>query len=215
MITTLIALPYEIARLPLRIVDTTLGDRLPEASGARVALDRAIGTTDRLAGSVLRNPALTRRGADRLERTDKVLLAARLEEEADAKRARAQQSAAAGRDEAARKRRAAQQRATDAVDEAKATEVRGKQQAHVQATRTAEAKKSAAADKASSRKSAVEQRKDRAETAAQAKKRAAVREAKAEIDQARETKQEAEQARSDADQLVDLAEARKKARKES
>ena len=43
MISTLIALPYELARLPVVIVDKNLSDRLPESSGPRVGLDRAIG----------------------------------------------------------------------------------------------------------------------------------------------------------------------------
>ena len=65
MIRTLIALPYELARLPLAIVDRNVADRLPETSASRVTLDRAIGSVDRVAGAVLRNEDIARRGADR------------------------------------------------------------------------------------------------------------------------------------------------------
>ena len=34
MISTLIALPYEIARMPLVYIDSRLSDRLPETSGS-------------------------------------------------------------------------------------------------------------------------------------------------------------------------------------
>ena len=60
MISTLIALPYELARLPLAIVDNGLSSRLPETSGPRVALDRAIGSADKLAGALLRNDQIGR-----------------------------------------------------------------------------------------------------------------------------------------------------------
>jgi hypothetical protein len=64
MISTVIALPYEIARFPLVRLDTGLSG-LPQTNGARVALDRAIGTSDQLAGALLRNSAIAERGADR------------------------------------------------------------------------------------------------------------------------------------------------------
>ena len=66
MISTVIALPYEILRLPLAVLDTGLS-ALSETSGARVTLDWAIGTSDKLAGSLLRNDEIARRGADRIE----------------------------------------------------------------------------------------------------------------------------------------------------
>ncbi|MCW2842634.1 MAG: hypothetical protein JWN22_550, partial [Nocardioides sp.] len=66
MISRLITLPYELARLPLLVVDSTLSDRLPETSGPRVTLDRTIGSADKIAGALLGNRDLARRGADRL-----------------------------------------------------------------------------------------------------------------------------------------------------
>lgn len=69
MISTLIALPYELARLPLAIVDNGLPDRLPETSGPCVTLDRVIGSSDKLAGALLGNRDIAKRGADRIERS--------------------------------------------------------------------------------------------------------------------------------------------------
>jgi hypothetical protein len=63
VISTLIALPYEIARLPLVLVDETLAGRLSEASPPRVTLERTLGSADRLAGMLLRNREISARGA--------------------------------------------------------------------------------------------------------------------------------------------------------
>ena len=222
MISTLIALPYEIARLPLVYVDSRLSDRLPETSGSRVTLDRAIGSADKLAGSVLRNRAIVERGADRIERADKLVAAARLEHAAAERRPvvtrlreQAAETAATGRQEAAQKRKAAQNRAASGLEEAAAAEARGKQEAKDKAKRAAAAKKAAADKRAASREAAAEQRKENAESAAEAKKKAAEREAQAERDEARETKQAAAETRDAAERLGDLAEAKTQERKQN
>ena len=66
MISTVIALPYELARLPLAIIEDKLGGRLPETSMPRVTLNRVIGSADKLAGTVLSNSEIAGRGVDRL-----------------------------------------------------------------------------------------------------------------------------------------------------
>ena len=129
MISTLIALPYELARLPPRARRQRLADRLPETSGPRVTLDRAIGSADKVAGALLRNRDIARRGADRLERSDKLADGGPAREEAAARREQARETAAAGRRQAAQKRKAAQDRAASGLDEADAAEARGKQEA--------------------------------------------------------------------------------------
>ena len=215
MISTLIALPYEIARLPLVYVDSRLSDRLPETSGSRVTLDRAIGSADKLAGSVLRNRAIAERGADRIQRTDKLVAAARLEHAAAERREQAAETAATGRQEAAQKRKAAQNRAASGLEEAAAAEARGKQEAKDKATKAAAAKQAAADKRAASRDAAAEQRRKNVESAAEAMKKAAEREAQAERDEARETKQAAAETRDDAERLGDLAEAKSQERKQN
>ncbi|MGI9155759.1 MAG: hypothetical protein ACR2FG_03870 [Marmoricola sp.] len=215
MISTLIALPYELARLPLLIVDNSLSDRLPETSGPRVTVDRAIGSADKLAGALLGNRDIARRGADRIERSDKLLTAARLEREAATRREQARETAAAGSREAAQKRKAAQDRAASGLDEADAAEARGKQEAKAKAVKTASAKKAAANQRAASRAATVAQRKGRVDSAAEAKKQAAQRKTKTKLDDARETKQSAVAVRADAQRLSDLTEAKKRKRKQS
>jgi hypothetical protein len=197
MIRTLIAMPYEIARLPLVIVDNSLTRRLPETSVARMTLDRTIGSADKLAGALIGDRVLAKRGSDRIGHAEKVRTAARLEQEA------------------AQKRQQAEERAVAGLDEADVAEARGRQQAKAAAARTASAKQAAADQRAEERLSVVEQRKKRVETAAQAKKRAAQQRARAELEEARETRESAAEARQDAERLDDLVEAKKAARKES
>ena len=214
MISTLITLPYELARLPLVLVDNGLSDRLPETSGPRVTLDRAIGSADKLAGTLLGNRDLARRGSDRIERTEKLLTVARLEQEAATRREEARETAAAGRREAALKRKAAQDRAASGLQEADAMEARGKRQARTKANKTASTKKAVADQRAASRAATVEQRKARVDSAAEAKKQGAQREAKGQLDDARATKQAAAESRADAERLSDLTEAKRSQRKQ-
>ena len=212
MISNLISLPYELARRPLDLVDDQLSERLSETSIPRVALDRALGSADRIAGSVLRNHAIAERGAERLDRSSKLVTAARLEKEADAQREAARETIRTGRQEAEREREAAQEHAASGLDEAESAEARGKREATARAVQTAAAKKSAADQRATGRKTVAEQRKQRVETAAEAKKKAAQQEAKTELDDAREDLKAAKEARSDAERLSELTEAKKQER---
>jgi hypothetical protein len=214
MISTIITLPYELARLPLVLVDNGLSDRLPETSGPRVTLDRAIGSADKLAGTLLGNRDIARRGSDRIERTEKLLTAARLEQEAATRREEARETASAGRQEAALKRKAAEDRAASGLEEADQTEARGKRQARSKANKTASAKKAAADQRAASRTATVEQRKARVDSTVEAKKQATQREAKGQLDDARATKQAAAESRADAERLSDLTEAKRRQRKQ-
>jgi hypothetical protein len=213
MISTVIALPYELARKPFLLVDSTLTDALPETSGPRLAMDRALGSADKIAGALLRNHDIAQRGVDRIERSAKLATAARLEEEAATRRQEARATAAAGRREAVQKRKAAADRAATGLREADAAEERGKQEAKARARDTAAAKKAAADRRAADRTETVQQRKKRVAAEAEAQKASARRQATSELDDAREAKESAADARADASRLSDLAEAKKQARK--
>jgi hypothetical protein len=215
MFRTLIALPYELARMPLVIIDKNLSDRRPESSAPRVGLDRAIGTADKLAGALLGNRDIAQRGARRLDLSDKLAAAARLEREAETRREQARQTVATGQRKAAAKRSAAQRRAVTGLDEAAAAETRGKQEARTKAVKTAAAKKRAADQRAADRVASVEQRKKRAVAVAETKKRTTQRKAKVELADARATKRSAAATRADAERLSDLEQAKKQSRKQS
>jgi hypothetical protein len=215
MIRTLITVPYELARLPLVIIENSLSTRLSETSPAWLTLDRAIGAADKVAGTLMGDREIAKRGTDRIEHVDKVRTAARLEQEAATRREQAHDASVSGIQRAAEKRRLAQDRASSGLEEADAVETRGVQQARATAAKTASAKK-AAADKRTAQKIAtVEQRKQRVDAVAEKSKQAAQRTAKKEIAGARETKQSAAEARADAERLSDLAAAKKADRKQS
>lgn len=214
MIKRMIALPYELARLPVAAVGDRLTERLPEDSAARLTLDRTLGSADRLAGTVLGNRTIADRGTERLARSSRLATAAGLEDEAELRRQQAEETARDARQQAAAKRKAAQEQASSGLDEAAGAEARGKQQARAGARRTAAARKAAADKRAASSEAAAQQRRTRADAAARAKKKAAQAKAKAELDEARQNKQDAAAARADAERLSDLTEARKQERKQ-
>ena len=199
MISTLIALPYELARLPLVQIDQRLASRLSEDSRTRVTLDRAIGTADQLAGALLRNDQIALRGTDRMDRSGKLAEAARLEAEAEARRQAAEEAAEAGRREAAAKRKAAAKTASTGLTEAQKAEAEGKKKAAADAKKAAARKKAAADKKAAERTETVEQRKKRTAAAAEAKKKAARDKASAELAEAKESKEAAVEAHADAE----------------
>ncbi|SDR72738.1 hypothetical protein SAMN04488570_0175 [Nocardioides scoriae] len=215
MISTVIALPYEIARLPLVAVDNRLVGRLAEDSFARVGLDRTIGSADRIAGTLLRNRAIAERGTERLERSEKLQAAVQLEEEAATRREQAAKKAAAGRKQAARKRKQAQERAEQGLKEADEAEARGKAKAKADAAKLEAAKKAEAEKRADDKAAAAEKRQQAADAEAKAKKDAAQREAKKELDDARATKKAADDARADAARLGELTEAKKQERQQA
>ena len=214
MIRTVIALPYELARLPLVLADNRLSGRQPATSGPRLTLDRAIGSADKVAGAVLGNRTIARRGAERVERSDKLVAAARLEQQAAQQREQATQTARAGSRKATQQRKAAQETASSGLDEAAVAEVRGKQEAKAKAAKAAAAKKAAATKRAATRTDSAQQRRKRATTAAATRKKAAQRKAKAERDDARKTEKAAAETRADADRLEALTEAKKQERKQ-
>ena len=215
MISTLISLPYELTRRPLVAVSEGLTGRLREDAAPRVYLDKAIGSADRLAGSLLRNDEIAQRGTDRLERTAGLAEAATLERKAQAKREQARATQSAGRKKAQTQRKAAQETLAHGLDEADAVEAQAKRDARTAATKAAAAKKAAANREASKKKSAAEQRRARTEKVASAKEQAAQRQAAAELQDARDNQKAAADARKDAERLEQLTAAKKAERQSS
>lgn len=215
MINALIALPYKLARTPLSLVDSTLSHRLPETSLPRTTLDLVIGSTDRLAGALLGDDELGRRGVERVERSDTLRKAGKLEHQADARRKQAEQTFAEARQEADLKRQAAEEHATESLDLADVVEAREKREAKANAKKAAAAKKRAADEEAERRKSAVEQREQTTKSAAETNKKAAQREAEARMDKARSAEKSAAASRADAERLENLVDAKKQERKKN
>ncbi|MGN6251828.1 MAG: hypothetical protein ACTHNS_08450 [Marmoricola sp.] len=212
MLNTLIALPYEIARKPLALVDSGLEDRLSDTALPKVVLDRALGRADKVAGSLLRNRQIAARGAERIDRTEKLLTAARLEKQAATERELARDTGRSGRQQATQLREAAEKRASKGLQEADVVEAAGKREARAEATRTASAKKAAATRKAEAREADVEKRTTQRTQTAEAKKKAAQRSASKKTAQAAQSRKAAAAQRADARELEQLTEAKKEQR---
>lgn len=209
MISTLAALPYELARLPLTALDGVLSRQLPESSPPRTTLSRAIGSADKLAGALMRNNEIADRGNDRLERATNLAKVEQLETDAEARREEARETAEVARQEAARKREVAADLAATALVEAKKAEAKGKQKAAASAKKTAAAKKAAANKKAASRTATVQKRKATVDATAETKKKASRNEAKILLGEARESKEAAAKARADAETLSEITDSEK------
>lgn len=211
----LLALPYQLARTPLALLDAKVAQRLAPDSPPRLVFDRALGSLDWLAGRVLRNSDIAERGAGRAARADKLATAVTLEQEAAERRRAAADAAQEGRQTVADKRKAAQDQARDGVQEAAATERDGKRAAADDArAREASAKKEAEARK-KQRLSVVENERDRAEAVADARVSGARKVAKAKLSDVTEQRNTADAERGAADKLGELADEKKAARKKS
>lgn len=215
MITTLISLPYEIARRPVVAVGGGLTGLLPESAPPRVAFEKAVGSADQLAGLLLRNGEIAQRGADRLERSARLAAAAKLERKAATKKANARDTLEAGHEKAERERERAEETLVEGLEEADAVELQAKRDARAAARKAAAEKKTAADREASAKRSSAQQRRTRTARSAAAQEKTAQHRASAEIKEARENQQAAAEARKDADRLEELTETKKTERKQS
>jgi hypothetical protein len=138
---TVLRVQYQIARVPLQLIEEQLVARLDSDARVRLFYQRSLGLLDALAGNVLGSPRLARRGATTIERSDKLMRAADLDAQAnatiaqanselrDARRAAAQATADAraetahvaqqARDTAQERKRAARKAADERADVAK------------------------------------------------------------------------------------------------
>lgn len=215
MISTLISLPYELARRPIVAIGEGLTSRLHEDAAPRVFLDRAIGSADQFAGILLRNGQIAQRGADRLQRSTGLAQAASFERKAEAKRERAREIRAEGHQKAEAQREDARTSLERGLEEADVVEAQGKRDARTAARKAATTKKAAADRAASARKSTAEQRRARTDRSAANQEKAAQRRAASELKEAREDQQAAADSRKDADRLEQLTEAKKAERDRS
>jgi hypothetical protein len=120
---------YQIARVPVQLIEEQMVARLDSDARLRLFYERSLGALDAVAGNVLDSPTLARRGATKIERSEKLMRAADLDAEANATVAQANSELKDARGAAAQ--------ATEDVHAEKAQETK-------QARDTAEARKVAA-----------------------------------------------------------------------
>jgi hypothetical protein len=210
---TVLRVQYQIARIPLQLVEEQLVARLDSDARLRLFYERSLGALDAVAGNVLDSPRLAQRGATKIERSEKLMRAADLDAVANATVAHANSEL-----------KDARGAATQAVEDAQAEKARGAKQAQD----SAEERKRAARETADQRADAAKKQAD--ETAAQRKgaadaakrvEHAVIRageklaevDAQAKLDEAQDNRSVAARKRADADRLEDLADEEKAKRR--
>jgi hypothetical protein len=123
-VRTLMYLPYQAARAPLALLDAQLVRRLRDDSPPRLALEQVLGSIDEVAGRLLKDENIERRGTDLRHRAGKVTDARQLEHQAAARRAGATQTLQKARLKAAKSRTYAQNRQRESLREAAENEAK-------------------------------------------------------------------------------------------
>jgi hypothetical protein len=123
-VRTLMYLPYQAARAPLALLDAQLVRRLRDDSPPRLALEQVLGSIDEVAGRLLKDENIERRGTDLRHRAGKGIHARQLEHQAAARRAGATQTLQKARLKAAKSRTYAQNRQRESLREAAENEAK-------------------------------------------------------------------------------------------
>jgi hypothetical protein len=123
-VRTLMYLPYQAARAPLALLDAQLVRRLRDDSPPRLALEQVLGSIDEVAGRLLKDENIERRGTDLRHRAGKVIHARQLEHQAAARRTGATQTLQKARLKAAKSRTYAQNRQRESLREAAENEAK-------------------------------------------------------------------------------------------
>jgi hypothetical protein len=149
---TVLRVQYQIARIPLQLVEEQLVARLDSDARLRLFYERSLEALDAVAGTVLDSPRLAQRGATKIERSEKLMRAADLDAVANATVAQANAEL-----------KDARGAATQAVEDAQAEKAREAKQAQD----SAEERKRAARETSDQRADAARKQAD--ETAAKRK----------------------------------------------
>ncbi len=190
---------YKVVRFPLELFETNVVQTWGTESPGRLAFERALGSIDRVVGNVLGASDLQQRGEAKVQASDDLAHASRLDAEAEAAETRADDKLKTAREVAARERQAAAETADKAAREAREKAEQQKQQAEAEAKQKAAAEKkksdSVAASRTTKARSAEKKQRDnitKAEKVSAAPAEAALADAADHQEQAEDKKAEAE-----------------------
>lgn len=173
-------LQYQLARVPLQLIEDRVVGRLDSEAPARLLYERSMGTLDVAVGTVLGAPDIQRRGAALIDRSEGLRRAAVLDEAADRAVDEAETDLRDAVIAADLVREQAREEKVDEVNEARRTAAHEKVSAINEAEKRVDNAQKQADEAAAQRTEAVEaarrEKQDRAEAAARSK--AAVADAK-------------------------------------
>ncbi|MDT5211678.1 MAG: hypothetical protein QOF67_4093 [Mycobacterium sp.] len=202
---TALRVQYQIARIPLQLLDEQLMARLHADARLRLFYQRSLGLLDAAVGNVLDSPTLAQRGAAKIERTEKLMRAADLDAEANATIAKANSKLRNVRGAAAQAAEDAHAETAQAAKRAQDTADERKRAARQTAEQRADAAKKQADDSAAIRKGAADAAKQVEHTVIRAHEKLAEADAQAKLDDAQENRGVATRKRARANRLADLA----------
>lgn len=204
---------YQLARLPLQLIEDRVITRIPTEAPARLFYERSLGMLDTTVGNALGDPDLVERGAALVERSDALGRAAQLDAKASTRKQQADAKLQGAREEAVQERQEAQAATQQEIKEARNAAEQRKRDAAQSAQKASAAAKQRADEVAAKQKETVESTRRQVENRTQATEKAAAEAAATKIDKAEDKLGEAAAKRAEADRVEGLADAEKRERK--
>ena len=211
---TVAAIEYKALRLPATLLQSQVVVRfLDEDSKLRLGFEKALGTLDEKAGSLLDNEALTDRGRVLRRRSEILGKAVQLEEVAEQRKAAAEATLREGRKKADQKREQARKGQQQGVQQALQEEQADKARAEREAKARLDAEKKRVGQQARAKATAVTSQLQAQESRIDATERARTAAPKAQLSDAVDKKRTADAERAQAERLAQLAETERETRK--
>ena len=208
------AIEYKALRLPATLLQSqVVGRFLDEESKVRLRFEKALGSLDEKAGSLLANDSLSERGRLLRRRSEILGKAVELEAVADQRKQAAEATLREGRKKADKTRTAAQKAQRAGVQKALREEQAEKARVEREAAARVQAEKARVEDQAEAKVAAVTSQLDAQESRIEQTEKARTAAPKAQLEDAVAEKKTADAERAKAERLGDLAEAEKDARK--
>lgn len=203
---------YQMARLPLQLIDERFVARMNDEAPARLFYQRSLGMLDTAVGTALGDQELQKRGVTLVERSDALRRAADLDAAADENVKQAGRELKVTREKALQDKQKAFEE-TEAEARQARTEAQQRKRAAVEDAEKKIVENKKRADQiAEQRKKNVETAKRREEEQIEAAERSAAKVASVKMADAQDKRIDATTTRAQADKIEDLAEAEKEKR---
>jgi hypothetical protein len=203
---------YQLARLPLQLVDERVFGRMESDAPARLFFERSLGMLDVTVGNALRAPEFERRGTELIERSDALRRAAQLDAAASENIRAAGSNVRATREKAAQEREDAREEKASAVKNARIDAQNRKRNAVKNAETRITTGAKRADEAAAQREGAVEAAKREEVAIVRAAEQNAAAAADAKLKDAHDKRETAASKVAQADRLEELADREKERR---
>nr|WP_090277363.1 IF2 family translation initiation factor [Mycolicibacterium komanii]CRL71728.1 hypothetical protein CPGR_02525 [Mycolicibacterium komanii] len=204
---------YQVARVPLQLIDDRFVARMNDEAPARLFYERSLGLLDTAVGTALGDRELQKRGATLVERSDALRRAAELDAAADENVKQADRELKVTREKALQDKQTAFEETEAEARQARTEAQQRKRTAVEDAEKKIVESKKRADEIAAQRKKNVETAKRREEEQIQAAERSAAKAASVKMADAQDKRVDATVTRAQADKIEDLADAEKDKRK--